>query len=446
VTSATKPPHSFPVSEAEHERMLDELQKETYQYFIHEVNPANGLTADKTKDGWPASTAATGFALSTYPVVVEDGLFSREEAAERTLATLRFFWNSPQSKAPDATGYKGFYYHFLDMETGRRAWQSELSTIDTAFLLAGVLLAGQYFNQDNEAEAEIRDLADKLYRRCDWRWALNGNVLVNHGWMPERGFLPFSWNGYDEALLLYILGLGSPTSPLPEESYVATTKDYYWKEMYDYEYIYAGSLFIHQYPQVWLDFRGIQDAYTRDRDLDYFENSRRATYIQREYAIRNPKEYKGYNETHWGITACDGPGPATHRVDGILRVFFDYVARGVPFGPDDGTIAPWAVVSSLPFAPEIVLPTIQAFNELDLKSGTINSYGYKATVNRTFPFQNTPHGWVSPYHFGINQGPIVGMIENYQTGMLWRLMSQCAYVVKGLRRAGFRGGWLEDAD
>lgn len=431
-------------------QLLADLQKESYQYFVHEVNPINGLTRDKTKAGWPASIAATGFALSTYPVMVNDGELSRAEAAARTLTTLRFFWNSPQSKAANATGYKGFYYHFLEEKTGQRAWQCELSTIDTTFLLAGALLAAQYFHHENETEAEIRKLADNLYRRCDWRWVLNNNGWVRHGWTPEHGFLPYDWLGYNESLLLYILGLGSPTHPLPPESYEAAVSHYHWKKICDYEYIYAGPLFIHQYSHLWLDFKGIQDAYTREHDIDYFENSRRATYIQQQYAIRNPKQYQGYGATHWGITACDGPGgadePVTRKIAGITRVFHDYVARGVPYGPDDGTIAPWVAVTSLPFAPEIVLPTIKAFNQLNLRSSEKDGgYGYKATINQTFPEANNEHGWVSPYHFGINQGPLVMMIENYKTAMIWQLMRQCPYVVAGLRRAGFNGGWLTDA-
>jgi hypothetical protein len=206
MSSQTPRPDRSQATKDDHEQILNDLQRKTYQYFVKEVNEANGLTDDKTQEGWPASIAATGFALSTYPVMVEDDVLSREEAAERTRTTLRFFWQSPQSKEADATGYKGFYYHFLDRETGQRAWDSELSTIDTAFLLAGMLLAGQYFNHDNETETEIRELADKLYRRCDWRWALEKNALVNHGWKPHTGLLPYDWVGYDESLLLYILG------------------------------------------------------------------------------------------------------------------------------------------------------------------------------------------------------------------------------------------------
>ena len=162
-------------------------------------------------------------------------------------------------------------------------------------------------------------------------------------------------------MLLYILGLGSPTHPLPESCYTAWISTYRWEHCYGYEYLYAGPLFTHQLSHIWIDFRGIQDAFMRDKGIDYFENSRRATYVQQQYAIDNPLKFAGYGRYCWGITASDGPGPDTIKVSGIERQFFDYVGRGVPYGPDDGTIAPWAVVTSLPFAPEIVLPTIDYF-------------------------------------------------------------------------------------
>lgn len=421
---------------------LEKLQHDSFKYFLHETNPANGLVIDKTEADWPASIAATGLALASYPVAVERGFMSRAAAVERTLTTLRFFWNSPQGPEPDATGYKGFYYHFLDMQTGRRAWQCELSTIDSAFLLAGALTAGTYFVANTADENEIRTLADALYRRADWQWAQDGGSTVTHGWKPESGFLKFRWEGYDEALLLYILGLGSPTHPLPEESYTAWASTYEWKECYGQEYLYAGPLFTHQFSHIWIDFRGIQDAFMREKGIDYFENTRRATYVQRQYAIDNPLKFAHYGEHCWGLTASEGPGPDTVTVAGIERQFFDYVARGVPYGPDDGTIAPWAVAASLPFAPEIVLPVLEyCIHEIKLTDST--RYGFKASFNPTYPAKSgNPHGWVSPWHFGLNEGPTILMIENYRTGLLWQLMRNCPYVTAGLRRAGFSGDWL----
>jgi hypothetical protein len=421
---------------------IETLQRETFGYFEHEVNPENGLAIDKTAPSSPASIAATGFALAAYPVGVERGFISRDAAVRRTLTTLRFFAASPQGPQPDATGYQGFYYHFLDMQTGRRAWQCELSTIDSAFLLAGVLTAAEYFDADTDDEHEIRTVADGLYRRTNWRWAQNDGLTLTHGWSPECGFLQYRWEGYDEGLFLYVLALGSPTYPLAGEGFAAWCSTYQWKSRYGYDYLYAGSLFTHQLSHIWIDFREIQDPFMRGKGSDYFENTRRATHVQQQYASENPLNFSGYDPNCWGITASDGPGPATLKIDGVERQFFNYIARGVPFGPDDGTIAPWAVVASLPFAPEIVLPSIEYFiRELKLKEN--NPYGFKATFNATFPTKTGSRcGWVSPWHYGLNQGPVVLMIENYRSELLWRLTRQCPHVVAGLRRAGFDGGWL----
>ena len=423
------------------ETRLDALQRHAFEYFLHETNPVNGLVADTSHPGAPSSIASVGFALAAYPVGVERGWMTRMDVIERTVALMRFFWTSPQGTAPDATGHKGFYYHFLDMTTGRRASLCEVSTVDTTFLLAGMLAAAAFFDRETEDEQEIRTLADALYRRADWTWACNGGATPTHGWTPEGGFLRYRWEGYDEALLLYVLGLGSSTHPLPIESYMARASTYQWKEIYGYELLYGGSLFIHQYSHIWVDFRGIQDAFARDRGIDYFENSRRATYVQREYAIRNPLDFAGSGENFWGLTASDGPGWTTRKIHGIERSFFDYVARGAPYGPDDGTVAPWAVVASLPFAPEIVLPTVRHFE--DVYPQVTGKYCLRCSFNLTFPNEaDADAGWTSPYHYGINLGPVVLMCENHRSGLLWRLMSACPYIVTGLRRAGFRNGWL----
>jgi hypothetical protein len=422
--------------------MLDRLQWESFQYFLEETNPDSGLVADKTQERWPASIAAIGLALAAYPVGIERGFIGREEAARRIATTLEFLWRSPQGTEPDAAGYNGFFYHFLDMARGRRVWDCELSTVDTAFLFAGALTAAVYFDWEDEQEERIRRLAHGLYERADWRWALNGGTTLTHGWKPESGFLRYRWRGYDEALLLYALALGSPTSPIPEESYSAWLSTYRWKEIYGYEFLYAGPLFVHQLSHVWIDFRQIQDAFMREIGIDYFENTRRATYVQREYAIRNPREFEHYGEHCWGLSASDGPGPATLRIDGVKRIFFEYFARGAPYGPDDGTIAPWAVVASLPFAPEIVLPTLRYFIE-DLRLEDSHDYGFKAAFNGTYSKGVGGDGpWISPWIWGLDEGPILLMIENYRSGLPWELTRRCGPVVAGLRRAGFTGGWL----
>jgi hypothetical protein len=420
-------------------KQLETLQRLTFDYFLKETNLRNGLVPDSTREGAPCSITPTGFALASYPVGVERGFITRSDAIERTLTTLRFFWNSRQDPETDATGYNGFYYHFLDMNTGRRTWNSELSTIDSTFLIAGALTAAEYFNRGTEAEGEIRQLANAIYARADWQWAQNRGVTVTHGWRPESGFIKNRWQGYNEALLLYVLALASPTHPLPAKSYRAWTRTYKWRKLYGNEFLYAGPLFIHQLSHMWIDFRGLQDEYMRKHGSDYFENSRRATYIQQQYAMRNPRGFKGYGEHIWGLTASDGPGPARKKVGGRLRQFYDYKGRAVPNGPDDGTLAPWAVVASLPFAPEIVLPSLKYFD--DTFPEMTSKYGFKCSFNPTFSGASGEE-WISKGYYGLDQGPIVMMIENYRSGFLWKLMSRCPYIIDGLRRAGFAGGWL----
>lgn len=428
------------MNEARSDAQLLRLQRDTFGYFIAEVNPANGLIRDTTRPGSHCSITALGLGLAAYTVGAKRGYVTRADAIHRVLTTLRFLRDSPQGAEPDSTGYKGFYYHFLHMDSGRRAWNSELSTIDTAFLIAGVLACATYFDRETANEREICDIADGLYRRIDWDWARNGSTAITHGWKPETGFLRYHWTGYNEALLLYILALGSPTHPLGRSSYEEWLRTYRWKKLYGHEFVYGGPLFVHQLSHAWVDFRGIQDDYMRPRGIDYFENSRRATYIQREYAIRNPRGFKGYDENVWGITASDGPGPARLVVDGREMRFFDYRARGIPWGPDDGTLAPWAAITSLPFAPEIVIPAIECFHERypDMES----IYGFKCSFNPSFDAAGGGVGWIAKGYYGLDQGPVVLMIENHLTGWFWELMKRCPYVETGLRRAGFSGGWL----
>ena len=426
--------------------MLEALQRQTIDYFARHLNPQNGLIADKSEPGSPASIAAVGLALTIYAVAVERGLLSRGEAVARTLVALRFFHSSPQGPELGATGYKGFYYHFLDMNAGRRAGKCELSTIDTALFISGAVSAGLYFDGPDDEEREIRDLADALYRRIDWVWALNRATTLSHGWEPESGFLEASWNeGYSEALILYILALGSPTFAIAEQGYRDWSSTFERRTAYDIEYFYAGPLFIHQLPHIWLDFRGIRDHRNREVGFDYFENSRRATRVQRRYAIANPNGFGHYSENGWGFTASDGPGPAVRVVDGIRREFHGYLARGAPFGPDDGTISPWAVVASLPFAPEAVCATIRHATE-KLAPRNKLGVGFDASINPTFPVPSgDPNGWVSTWRFALNEGPMVLMIENHLSELVWKVFRRCPHVVTGLRRAGFTGGWLEDA-
>lgn len=422
--------------------MLEILQRETFSYFADEADHATGLVTDRTEPGSPASIAAVGLALTAYPVAVEHGWWTRPQAIERVLTTLRFFQRSEQGRGKHASGYRGFYYHFLDMKSGARTGTCELSTIDTAILIAGALAASQYFDRDTKLEREIRRLADELYRRVEWTWLATHDGTLRHGWTPEHGFLPTQWDtGYSEAHILYVLALGSPTFPVAEDGYREWTASFEARTLYQHEVLYAGPLFIHQLSQLWLDLRGVSDALTRSTGFDYAENSRRATLIQRAYAIDNPHGFAGYSERAWGVTASDGPGPAVQTIDGISRTLLGYAARGVPLGPDDGTLSPWAIVASIPFAPEIVCDaTRYAIDRLALKNRS--GPGFAASYNPTIPGRDG-HAWISPWEFGLNQGPILVAIENFKTELTWRSMRSCRYVIDGLERAGFVGGWLD---
>jgi hypothetical protein len=421
------------------EALLDRLQRAAFGYFLDSINPANGLIADRTRNGSPASIGVVGFALASYPVGVERGWITRADAVERTLATLRFFSNSSQSEDADATGYQGFYYHFLDMQTGRRIWQSELSPVDTAFLVAGMLTAGTYFAGTTGGESEVRDLADSLYRRVDWQWMQDRESRVWQGWKPESGYLHYGWEGYSEAMLLYVLGMASPTSPLSDKSYERWTSTYQWENLYGYDFLYAGPLFIHHYSHAWLDLKDVQDRFMREKGSDYFENSRRAAYIQRQYAQRNPHEFDGYGPDCWALSAGDGPGRQTLRIQRRNRRFFGYVARGVPYGPDDGTMTPSAMVASLPFAPEIVLPAIRHISERYPRIAKCDRLpsGFNPTLS-----DGVSQVWASEDCLGLDQGITTLMIENHRSQLDWNLMRKCPHIELGLHRAGFEGGWL----
>lgn len=421
------------------DELLDHLQRGAFGYFADQTNPANGLVADTSRTGSPSSIAVVGLALSAYPVAVERGWLTRDDGAARTLVTLRFFATSAQGSGADATGYKGFYYHFLDLESGRRVWECELSPIDTSFLIAGVLTASAYFSSDNSTEAEIRTLARELCERIDWEWATNGKATVANGWKPEYGFLHYGWEGYNEAALLYVLGLASPTHPLPSASYTAWTATYQWEHIYGRDLLYAGPLFIHQFSHAWIDFRGIRDSFMREKSSDYFENSCRAVEVQREYARRDPQEYGSYGPHAWGLSAGDGPGWRTLRVRGRERRFSEYTARGVPYGPDDGTIAPGAALASLPFAPALALSAVRHL--LGLYPEWQDAWRLPSGFNPSAPGKDS-RGWISEGYFGLDQGFAILMIENYRSGLIWKLMRSSAPIRTGLKLAGFEGGWL----
>ncbi|MES1153534.1 MAG: glucoamylase family protein, partial [Rhodanobacter sp.] len=390
-----------------------------------------------------------------YGVGVERGYITRAQAIERTLTTLRFFVAAPQNDSEDdASGYHGFFYHFLDMKTGRRAMRYvELSSVDTTLLLGGVLFAQSYYDRDTPQETEIRQLADTIYRRVDWPWMQPRKPLISMGWTPGGKFIPADWKGYNEGMLVYILALGSPTHPVGPEAWTAwlSTNHLTWGTFQGQTFLNFAPLFGHQYSQSWIDFRGIRDAWSRKHDLDYFENSRRATYAQRSYAIANPGHWTGYGANVWGLTASNGPGGLVVKSAEGDRTFQGYTARGVglDYISDDGTIAPTAAAGSIAFAPEIVVPALETMKQRYGKY-IYDDYGFVDAFNLSFHTPTTLRtgrlvpglGWVDTLQLGIDQGPIVLMIENWRSGFVWKVMKRNPYIRKGLERAGFEGGWL----
>jgi hypothetical protein len=437
------------------EAFLDDLQRRTFDFFWETAEPGNGLVPDR----WPSrpfsSIAAVGFALTAYPVGVERGWVTREEARDRALTTLRFFAWAPQG--PEATGVagdRGFFYHFLEMDSGLRYETNELSTIDTSLLMGGVLFVGSYFDGDDPGEAEIRELADSLYRRVEWPWFDRDEEGITMAWRPEpdRLFGRGRWRGYDESIILHVLGLGSPTHPLGREVWDRYTSTYAWGELYGQEFLQFAPLFGHQYSHLWIDFRGIHDDFMRGRGIDYFENSRRATLAQRAYAVDNPGGWRDYGPDVWGLTACDGPLDGMVEVGGRLRRFHTYWARGVAAGDvrDDGTIAPTAAGGSVPFAPEVTIPALRAMRErygehLYGRYGFLDAFNPSLATRLDIRRGNVVAGvgWFDDDYLGIDQGPILLMIENHRSGLVWEVMRENPHVVTGLCRAGFDGGWLE---
>jgi hypothetical protein len=430
----------------EQSAFLDQLERDTFAYFWETTPPDTGLTPDRFPGDDTASVASVGFALTSYPVGIARGWITRAQGAERTLATLRFLMNARQGPESEGTaGYHGFFYHFLDPRTGCRARGSELSTVDTTLLMAGVLTSQSFFNGGDDTERSIRELADGLYRRVDWAWATSRHrpPLLSMGWTPERGFLESDWEGYNEAMILYVLALGSPTHPIDARAWNSWTSTYRWDDSFGLPRVDFAPLFGHQYSHVWIDFRGIQDAYMESKGIDYFVNSVRATSANRAYCVANPAKWVGYSDTVWGLTASDGPRNGTVDL-GPESPFRSYWARGAGLhqAADDGTIAPTAVGGSVPFMPEAAISTLGYFRT-HFGDRLYGKYGFRDAFNLSYPQESsTEKGWFDDQYVGIDQGPILLMIENYRTDFVWNLMKMNSHIRAGLGNAGFSGGWL----
>ena len=384
---------------------LDMVEKRSFAYFVEAVNPSNGLVLDKASNSKspdfkyaPASIAAVGFGLAALTAGADRGWIGRDAAQAQVKTTLKVFYEKMEAE-------HGFFYHFVDMETGKRVWDCELSSVDTALFLAGALTAARYFDSP-----EIKNLADKLYKRVDWKWMANGSPYLTMGWTPEKQFLPHAWSDYNESMVMYILAMGSPTFPLSADSWAAIKRP---RGKYkEHELILSPPLFTHQFSHAFIDFRGKRDAFA-----DYFENSVQATLANRQFCIDSAGSFRTYGINSWGLTASIGP-------DG-------YKAYGAPPGPalHDGTVAPSAAAASIVFTPEYSLSALKYWyskyrNELWGKYGFADSF-------------NLDRDFFAADAFGINQGPTVLMIENYRSGLIWKLFMSRPEVQKGMKEAGF---------
>jgi hypothetical protein len=394
------------------EAFLEDLERRSFQYFWEEGDPDTGLVHDRARmDGSPldenhsnvASIAATGFSLTALSIAADRNWISRNQARERTRNTLRFFANK-------AFQQYGWFYHWLDAKTGERRWQSEVSSIDTALLLGGVLTARQYFRDD----PEIRKLATKIYERVDFHWMLNGQqLLLSHGWKPETGFLKPRWDTYSEDTILYLLAIGSPTHPISPASWYALWRDRYRYEGYTYFTTIGVPLFIHQYAHAWIDYRNWRE--TKGDRIDYFENSVKATLAHRAFCIHLAHDFPAFGPNVWGITASDS-------AKGYLAW------GGPPRDPDiDGTLVPSAAGGSLMFTPELSVAALRTMRE---------KYGQKVYGKYGFIDAFNPgSGWVDSDVIGINAGIILLSAENARTGNVWSWFMRNPEIPRAMRLA-----------
>jgi hypothetical protein len=440
-------------------QLLTDIEHRTFNFYWERVNHSNGLMVDRWSTPSACSITGTGFALTAWPIGVERGWITRNQARDLTLRTLRFLEQLPQGEQRSGTaGNRGFYYHFIDMQTGLRLGNGELSTVDTAWLQMGMAFAQGWFDQEDAQETEIRALAQRLLDRTEWDWMQansRGGKAISMGWSPESGFIERNWDGYNEGMALYFLALGSRSHPAKDGAYEAWAAPFskYWRGEGANRHLSFGPQFVHQYGAIWVDYRGIYDATMRAAGFDYFENSRRATYAQRNYAIANPMGWDGYSKDIWGLSASDGPGDLVVDFKGTPTHFYGYAAygpKGMPDEEDHGTLAPTAAVASIPFAPEICIPATRALRNFQV-GRLYGTYGFFDAFNPSFRDTHVSLaggsadarlGWVDNDYLSDNQGPILGMIANYKTGIIWNATRKVPNLLRGMKRAGFTGGWL----
>ena len=394
----------MPILSVEDDQFLNEVESASFLYFWEQASPKTGMVKDRCNvhvddQGIVASIAATGFGLSALCIGEQRSYIARAAAVERVVAALRFLWK----KLPQ---HRGFFYHFANIHTGERVWDSEVSSVDTAILLCGILTCREHFRHPG-----ITELANLIFNRVDWTWLSEDTSLLPHGWTPELGFLASRWDYYSELMMMYLLGLGSSAYPLKEETWNA------WKRLtFEYEGMrYIGSfapLFVHQYSQAWFDFRGKRDKYA-----DYFQNSVTATEVHRRFCLELGKQFPDYSEDLWGITASDSEQ--------------GYVIWGGPpaVGPIDGTVVPSATGGSLPFLPQATLRVLKTMRSRYAPAW--NKYGF---VNAFNPLKN----WYDPDVIGIDTGITMLMAENLRTGFVWDTFMKAPEAQRGMQRAGLK--------
>lgn len=414
---------------------LASLERPMFDYFWDNADPRTGLIPDRVPSSSYASIAGLGFGLTGYVIGAQRHYVTRAAALARSLQMLRTLSRAPAEH--------GIFYHFIDLETLRPTWDSDVSPVDSALLFGGIVTAESYFDGPGPRERELRSLAQRLLDRVDWQWAAPRAPAIAMDWSPRRGFAAYDWTGYSEAMLMYILAIGSRTHPLPPAAWSAYTAGYNstWGAHQGYQYLGFGPLFGHEFSEVWIDCRGIADPFMRAHGIDYFINSRRAVLAQRRYAIEDPEHWRDYGADIWGLSASDGPGDERIEVDGTVRIFWGYKARGADGGaPDDGTLAPLAVVAALPFAPQTVAAAIETLRSR-FGPRIYGRYGFVDAFNPSYGRD----GWFDPDYVSIDTGAALAMLENYRSGLLWSLSRRNPNIVRGLRRAGFSGGWLTAA-
>ncbi|HST10507.1 MAG TPA: glucoamylase family protein [Terriglobales bacterium] len=402
--STTKRSTSGGPSTKTDEQLLDEIQHASFDFFWNEASPATGQVKDRALAAGSdtrtiASIASTGFALSALCIADSRGYKNTADIKERVRTTLRYLANQlPQEH--------GFFYHFVDMNTGARAFKSELSSVDTTILLCGVLTARQYFS-----DTEIQELATTIYNRVDWAWMLNGGETLSMGWTPESGFLDGRWNHYSELMMIYLLAIGSPTHPIPAASWEAWTRPTITYQGITY---ISGNdpLFTHQYSHAWFDFRNVKDAHA-----NYFENSINATKAHKLFCLSLRDKFSDYADDLWGITASD--------------YFGGYTAWGgpPPQGPLDGSIVPCATGGSLPFVFDDCMRVLR--NIRTKYTGAWARYGFVDAFN---PLT----GWYDPDVIGIDVGITMLMAENHRTGLVWQTFMKNPEAISAMKLVGFK--------